>query len=196
MTGAYAALMPAMACDIAAAFRERIPGVSVGKVHKLLYYAQGHHLAVFSRPLFSEAIYAGDSGPVMEDRGDTVPEDGTELGEAELNTVGYVRSRYGNLSGRDLENLTRAETPCQRADATRRAGERVLIRTEWIAEYFRALNAADIEEDGIKLDPAQVAQMVAEAGRRREQPSQPDDLDTLRGMLRDAKRDTGPTVEP
>lgn len=34
------------------------------KIQKLLYYAQGHHLALFNQPLFSEKILAWEHGPV------------------------------------------------------------------------------------------------------------------------------------
>ncbi len=57
--------MTASAHDIASALRERLPGIGKKKLHKLLYYCQGHHLATFGRPLFSEQIYAWDMGPVV-----------------------------------------------------------------------------------------------------------------------------------
>jgi uncharacterized phage-associated protein len=37
----------------------------VKKLHKLLYYCQGHHLATFGLPLFDESISAWDMGPVV-----------------------------------------------------------------------------------------------------------------------------------
>ncbi|MDQ1633589.1 MAG: hypothetical protein QOJ32_398 [Frankiaceae bacterium] len=51
--------------DVAAELRQRLPDVGVKKLHKLLYYAQGHHLAALGRPLFSESISAWDMGPVV-----------------------------------------------------------------------------------------------------------------------------------
>jgi uncharacterized phage-associated protein len=50
---------------IAAALRERLPDIGSVKLHKLLYYCQGHHLATFGEPLFSETISARDMGPVV-----------------------------------------------------------------------------------------------------------------------------------
>ncbi|HEU0127900.1 MAG TPA: Panacea domain-containing protein, partial [Pseudonocardiaceae bacterium] len=103
--------MPVSAHDIAAALRAESPGLPVKKLHKLLYYCQGHHLAWFKEPLFDEAIEAWDMGPVVADlwraekHGTPAPRR-AELGNRELNTVGYVLSRYGNLSGRDLEILS------------------------------------------------------------------------------------------
>jgi uncharacterized phage-associated protein len=37
------------------------------KLQKLLYYAQGHHLALEDTPLFREAIQAWSHGPVVPD---------------------------------------------------------------------------------------------------------------------------------
>src|SRR3954454_3562950 len=110
---AYTPAVPLPARDVAAVVRQRLPGVGVKKLHKLLYYCQGHHLATFGRPLFDETVSAWDMGPgggslgVAERQALTPPEPPpAQLGEAELNTVGYVLSRYGRLSGRDLEVLS------------------------------------------------------------------------------------------
>jgi hypothetical protein len=46
--------MPVSAHDVAAELRARQPGMPVKKLHKLLYYCQGHHLAVHGEPLFRE----------------------------------------------------------------------------------------------------------------------------------------------
>ena len=37
------------------------------KLQKLLYYAQGFHLALYDQPLFPEAIEAWTHGPVVPD---------------------------------------------------------------------------------------------------------------------------------
>ena len=49
---------------VAAELRTRMPGIGVKKLHKLLYYCQGHHLGTFGRPLFPESISAWDMGPM------------------------------------------------------------------------------------------------------------------------------------
>ncbi|MBO0869079.1 MAG: hypothetical protein J2P15_10980 [Micromonosporaceae bacterium] len=54
--------MTASARDVAAAIRRRLPGVPTKKLHKLLYYCQGHHLAHFGVPLFAESVVAFDMG--------------------------------------------------------------------------------------------------------------------------------------
>jgi Antitoxin SocA-like, Panacea domain len=101
---AYSRSMALSARDVAAALRERLPSVPTKKLHKLLYYAQGHHLAVFGTPLFDESISAWDMGPVVgslwygEKQGQ-VDGDSSRLDETALNSVGYVVSRYGRLTG-------------------------------------------------------------------------------------------------
>jgi uncharacterized phage-associated protein len=161
---------PVSAYDVAAVLRERIPGVPTKKLHKLLYYCQGHHLATFGTPLFSETISAWDMGPVVgtlwfrESQGGPVPpRDG--LTESQLNTIGYVISRYGALTGRDLENLTHSETPWQVADRSRRPGESARIEPEWIRDFF----VTDHEEDQTPLDSAAVTRWLEGAPARREE---------------------------
>jgi uncharacterized phage-associated protein len=80
------------------------------KLHKILYYCQGHHLAVFDEPLFGETILAWDMGPVVgalwyeKKQGEaSVVRPHREMNEAQLNAIGYVLSRYGALTGQDLE---------------------------------------------------------------------------------------------
>jgi uncharacterized phage-associated protein len=121
--------------DVAAEIRKRLPGVPVKKLHKLLYYCQAHHVATFDDPLFRETISAWDMGPVVgelwwrEKQGDTQGTPAAQrLTEAELNTIGYVLSRYGNLTGTDLERLTHSEAPWVGADAERRQLNRTSYR--------------------------------------------------------------------
>lgn len=111
--------------DVAAELRRRLPGLPTKKLHKLLYYCQGHHLATFSRPLFSESISAHHMGPVVaqlwyREKNREEPPPPTPLDEGQLNSMGYVVSRYGALTGKDLELLTHSEAPWR--DATGGAG--------------------------------------------------------------------------
>ena len=82
------------------------------------------------------------------------------MDESQLNTVGYVVSRYGALSGTDLEHLTHSEAPWQEANRNRRAGESVRIPPESIRAYFRS--AGEDESD---------------------QPTPPPDSDAVRAWL-------------
>ncbi len=176
--------------DVAAVLRERLPGLPTKKLHKLLYYCQGHHLAAFDEPLFSETISAWDMGPVVgtlwrQEKQGGAPGGHARLDEAQLNTIGYVISRYGALTGLDLENLTHSEAPWQLANRYRRPGESARIESDWIREYFRTAGTADDEEDEPLLDSAQVQGWLQDAGARRERPVRRDSLEELRARLRD-----------
>jgi uncharacterized phage-associated protein len=174
--------MAVSARDVAAVLRERLPGLPTKKLHKLLYYCQGHHLAAFDEPLFTETISAWDMGPVVgtlwrqEKQGEVAPGH-VRLDEAQLNTIGYVISRYGALTGLDLENLTHSEQPWQLANRVRRPGESARIESDWIKEYFKAAGTGDDEEDEQLLDSAVVRQWLKDAPARRTGLSRPDNLE-------------------
>jgi uncharacterized phage-associated protein len=178
--------MVVSARDVAAVIRERLPGVGVKKVHKLLYYCQGHHLATFGEPLFAETVSAWDMGPVIgelwfEEKQASGHAVIAGLGEAELNTIGYVLSRYGGLTGRDLETLSHAEEPWRRADAVRRPSGSARIEREWLREFFAG---APADDDDVVLDAQTVSSWLAAAGERRGAPTRVDDLEGLRSRLR------------
>jgi uncharacterized phage-associated protein len=182
----YTRAVPLPARVVAAALRERLPGVGVKKLHKLLYYCQGHHLATFGRPLFDETVSAWDMGPVVgslwfAEKQGVVPVDeaSAPLREAELNTVGYVLSRYGRLSGRDLEILSHAEDPWQLADRSRRPGGSARIEPEWMRAFFATAD----DDDEIPLDSELVSEWLAGARERSERPSVHDDPQRLRARL-------------
>jgi len=188
--------MRVSAHDVAVVLRERLPGLPVKKLHKLLYYCQGHHLAAFGEPLFGEMISAWDMGPVVgtlwkqEKDGEPAPAPArpgagvgaAALSEAELNTVGYVVSRYGGLTGLDLEHLTHSEVPWRLADRGRRPGESARIELDWIREYFAAGASAD-DEDEVVLDSAAVTRWLRDAPARRAEPVRPDRPEEIRARL-------------
>lgn len=181
--------MTVSAHDVAAVLRDRLPGLPIKKLHKLLYYCQGHHLAVFEEPLFSETLSAWDMGPAVgtlwyrEVSGDEAPP-ARDLDEAQLNTVGYVLSRYGALTGTDLERLTHGEAPWRDADMRRHPGESVRIEHEALRAYFRSEGAPDDADwSGVQLDSTAVHQWLKDADRRRHVPRTPDTVAALRARL-------------
>ncbi len=138
----YPATMTVSAHDVAAVLRERLPGLSGLKLHKLLYYVQAHHLAAADEPLFAEAVMAWDKGPVVaalwtaEKNAETAPPR-RELTGGQLGVVDYVVSRYGGQTGPDLMHMTHGEAPWKTANASRDPGGSVRIRNEWMRDYFR-----------------------------------------------------------
>jgi uncharacterized phage-associated protein len=179
--------MTAPVQGVAAALRERLPGLPAKKLHKLLYYCQGHHLATFDEPLFDETISAWDMGPVVgmlwyQEKHGAPPASCHQLTEAHLNTVGYVVSRYGALTGRDLEVLTHSEGPWQRADRARQPGTSSRIAPEWIRDYFKANGSKD-DEDEVLLDSTVVTEWLSGAEARRADDLQPDNIVDLQARL-------------
>lgn len=180
---AYHRPVPASAQDIAAALRAESPGLPIKKLHKLLYYCQGHYLAWFGEPLFSEAIEAWDMGPVVAElwRAEkyagprsTPPAAGAELTNRELNTVGYVVSRYGNLTGKDLEILSHGEDPWRDADQYRRPGGSARIEHNAMTRWFQA----DHEENS--PGPEVLAEVRHRIAEQPPIPVRPDDMDRIR----------------
>jgi uncharacterized phage-associated protein len=181
--------MTVSARDVASVLRGRLPGLPTKKLHKLLYYCQGHHLAAVGVPLFNETISAWDMGPVVgqlwreEKDGAPEPPGRADLDEAELNTIGYVVSRYGALTGRDLEVLSHGEPPWHFADQARRPGDTARITLDSMREYFSTAGAPGDVEDEPALDSEAVTLWLRGAAERRQTPGQPDDLDELRARL-------------
>ena len=120
--------------------------VSNLKLQKLLYYAQGWHLARHDAPLFDAAVEAWERGPVVPEvyRAyqrfgwkpivlDDQPRVEPELAEF----VEEVWAGYGQFSAYQLEEMTRNELPWKRAWGEGTGGHRP-IRPEDLAEFFRA----------------------------------------------------------
>ncbi|WP_245177182.1 Panacea domain-containing protein [Geodermatophilus sp. DF01-2] len=174
---------------IAEELRRRLPGLGKKKQHKLLYYCQGHHLATFGEPMFRETISAWDMGPVVgqlwyEERTGEVPMNLEELDEATLNTIGYVISRYGALSGADLEHLTHSEAPWREANRSRRPGESVRIPNESIRSYFEVADEDEGDSQTPPPDSHAVTTWLKDVNPRHAQQSRPrDSIEALRRFL-------------
>jgi uncharacterized phage-associated protein len=158
--------MTASVHDVAAALRRRLPGLGKKQLHKLLYYCQGHHLAGTGNVIFSENLYAWDMGPVVaslwrEERDQAPQPEPHVLTEAELNTIGYVASRYGRLSGNDLERLTHSEDPWLAADRRRLHGGSDRIEHEWLRAFFAADARPDPDAGEPLPDPEIVTAWLA-----------------------------------
>jgi uncharacterized phage-associated protein len=115
------------------------------KLQKLLYYAQGFHVAMREgQPLFSESVLAWKHGPVVRQvyaryncqwhpidpkssfhPGDYAPED-RELLDA-------IWSTYGQFSAEKLEAMTHEESPWIKTPINR------IISLDLLADYFTPL---------------------------------------------------------
>lgn len=181
--------MTMSAHDVAAAIRHRLPGVGTMKLHKLLYYCQGHHLAQVGRPLFGETISAWDNGPVVgtlwkaEATGE--PTSASEqLDNDALGTVEYVLGRYGALSGADLSRLTHQEDPWVHADQRRRERgvTRATITHDALLDWFTTADQGD-EDD--QMDVSVIRQWLAEVAETPEpEPGDPATRESLAAWAR------------
>lgn len=179
------------AADVAAELRRRLPGLPVKKQHKLLYYCQGHHVAACGEPLFAETISAWDMGPVVgqlwhQEREGTAAPSGAALTEAQLNTIGYVVSRYGGLTGADLERLTHTEPPWQDADRARRPKSSAKISVESLRAYFGSAASGDDDDEGDGApmpDSADIAEWLARVTAPPPAGGTRDSIESLRARL-------------
>ncbi|MEE2058276.1 Panacea domain-containing protein [Rhodococcus artemisiae] len=95
------------------------------KLQKLLYYAQGHHLARYGRPLFDDEIQAWSHGPVVPSvyrqfkRFGAAPlelrdEDAFSWDDVDSETADYlgqVWNSYGGFTAARLRNMSHDEGP-------------------------------------------------------------------------------------
>jgi uncharacterized phage-associated protein len=180
------------ALDVAAELRRRIPGVGVKKLHKLLYYCQGHHLGTLGHPMFSEDLHAWNYGPVVaslwrtERYDDAPPEPANSFDQGTLNTIGYVISRYGSMTGADLEALTHNEEPWLRADARRGKGGSQLMPKDEIRTYFMEHPPTDDsdEDEDFTPEPAAVQAWLSGANERAHDALSRDDRASLLALAK------------
>ncbi len=178
------------AADVAAELRRRMPGIGQKKLHKLLYFCQGRHLADVGKPLFSESIGAWEMGPVvgglwkLEQQDGPVTE-GRLLDQGALNTIGFVLSRYGRLTGRDLEILTHHQPPWNKA-RTRggAAGDRSpKIAASDLAEFFSSSDDLD-DESQAQAVAEELREFLRGVADRLAIAARPDNLSRLQDRLR------------
>lgn len=117
------------------------------KLQKLVYYAQGFHLAIFDEPLFEAKIKAWQHGPVVPmlwhkykhygGGGIPAPEvqDFNELPASVRELLNEVYDAYGQFSAWALRNMTHEERPWR--EARGRGDEE--ISTDTMKEYFSTL---------------------------------------------------------
>lgn len=115
------------------------------KLQKLVYYAQGLHLACYDAPLFDEAIEAWTHGPVVpelyqkyRDLGYApiaIPQD-IDFDKFDIDTKEFlddVYSVFGQYSAWKLREMTHKEPPWSEAYST---GSNTVISHKALKEYF------------------------------------------------------------
>lgn len=115
------------------------------KMQKLLYYAQGFHLAIFDKPLFPEKIKAWQYGPVVEEIYNEFSEYsyGAIPKPRRLNTKMFDEDKkkflkevyevYGQFSALKLMQMTHSEPPWL---STQKGG---VISHEKMKNFFKTL---------------------------------------------------------
>ncbi|MBP0018741.1 MAG: SocA family protein [Cyanobacteria bacterium SBLK] len=114
------------------------------KLQKLLYYAQGLHLALFDRPLFTESIESWTHGPVVPE----IYHEYKEYGSGSLpfpenfdyskfdddlkEVLEEVYEVYGQFSAWKLRNLAHNEPPSQNTPT----GSKISLDS--LKQYFKS----------------------------------------------------------
>lgn len=135
---------------VATEIRRRRPGIGKARLHKLLYYVQGYHLAWRGTPAFDDRIEAWEKGPVVpalwhaEKRGRPV-ESSEAPQELVCNVITYVLSRVGHRTGPQLIRATHAEAPWRDATKSGRFIANQEISHESLADYFN-IESPDLQQ--------------------------------------------------
>lgn len=93
------------------------------KLQKLLYYAQGFHLALFDKPLFEERVLAWTHGPVVREVWESYREHGSAgipipsdvnfdlFDGTTADFLKEIHRYFGQFSAWKLRNMTHEESP-------------------------------------------------------------------------------------
>ena len=118
------------------------------KLQKLVYYAQGFHLAMYEKPLYNDIIEAWEHGPVIpilyhhykEHGADPIPFpseiDFSKYSKNVKDLLDEVYGTYGQFSAWKLRNMTHSESPYLSAYNN---PVNKIITHELMKEYFKTL---------------------------------------------------------
>jgi hypothetical protein len=117
---------------------------------------------------------------------DAPPEPANSFDQGTLNTIGYVISRYGSMTGADLEALTHNEEPWLRADARRGKGGSQLMPKDEIRTYFMEHPPTDDsdEDEDFTPEPAAVQAWLSGANERAHDALSRDDRASLLALAK------------
>lgn len=123
-----------------AALEEGGEPMTAMRLHKLLYYCQGWHLAWYGEPLFPEAIEAWRHGPMVPAVSNRLPDSGGagDLPPSARKSVEQVWRHFRQFSACGLRDRTRREAPWRNHyhDGNGEAGETIPV--DEMAAYFGA----------------------------------------------------------
>lgn len=114
--------------------------ISKLKLQKLLYYAQGFHLALVGKPLFADKIYAWEHGPVVlnvyhhykaHDKVLPTPKSAPRIDQKTKGILDEIYGVYGQFSAWKLRNMTHAEPPWKDKEQSK------VITHKALLEYFK-----------------------------------------------------------
>ncbi|WP_250029864.1 hypothetical protein [Paractinoplanes maris] len=111
------------------AIDERKPNLPDTYKHNLLFFCQGHHLATYGVPMFTEPLHATPAGATLIA---LHPDDDSKLSKKALALVGWMMHRYGEVFPVDLRSLVTVSTAWQRACS----GSDNRIEQAWLTEWF------------------------------------------------------------
>jgi uncharacterized phage-associated protein len=168
--------MVVSAHDVADLVRARLGDVGTLKLHKLLYFMQGWHMAAYGGPLFREELRAWEMGPVVSDlwadekygRSRPAP---VSLHDDDLATVDYILDRYGRLTGGDLMRLTHADGPWRDVFDRRESDDIIPVSSlathfaedEDLVRHTRTVEQLRARRDIYSFDRAALTPALAEA---------------------------------
>jgi uncharacterized phage-associated protein len=147
--------------DVCDELQRRLPSLGAVKKHKLLYYAQGWHLAVMGRPLFVEPIEAWADGPVVgalwaDEKHDRGRPARRPLSDEQSATVDYVVHRYGSYASRELIHLTHSEDPWRDASLSESDTDLAVPSPVIQHDALRAWFASDVRFRAMKEKAARL----------------------------------------
>ena len=134
---------------VAAEIRRRRPGIGKARLHKLLYYVQGYHLAWRGSPAFDDNIEAWEKGPVVAalwhaEKGGQAVESSEAPPELVCNVITYVLRRVGNCTGPQLIKATHSEAPWSDATKGGRFIASQVISHKSLTDFF-SMESSDLK---------------------------------------------------
>lgn len=118
------------------------------KLQKLIFYAQGMHLAVFNEPFYGEEIQAWENGPVVKEvyeqyryscLGYRAKQEDVKFSGFQEDILRVINIVYGDKTSSELVDLTHEEDPWKELGVLAKQRQNPIITKVRMAEYYRCL---------------------------------------------------------